>query len=520
MTFTDLSFAIFLIILFSLYWLIGAISRDGSKTCVPIQNILLLSASYVFYCWWDWRFILLILLTSLSTFIAGLAAQTRHAKLIAGANIILNLLILIAFKYLNFFGENLFRLFRLFGWGLDWPTVCILLPIGISFYTFQAISYNVDCVRGKIAPCRNPLDFFCYIAFFPQLVAGPIERAENLLPQIRSRRRFIREEASEGMRMILYGLFKKLCIADMIAPIVDSIYDRGDFSPLGIMKICILFSLQIYCDFSAYSEIARGVARLFGIRLMTNFRFPFFSRNFIEIWRRWHISLMEWFRDYVFIPLGGSRKGRMRTIINILIVFTLSGLWHGAVRNFVVWGLYCGVVSVVSRFIFLQRDPKSPVGISDMPQILITWLLFGFGFFLFRSHYWWQMGIGTLNVRLFAGIILSLSLFFKLCNHIGRQYSAKAAKAMRITVAMAGALAWGFIQIRGACESNPWDMMGWWWVIALVIAAIIEWKNRNADYALQLLPRASSARYGLYLLLFFFILIADRADTPFLYFRF
>ena len=272
------------------------------------------------------------------------------AKSIAACNIVLNLLILGIFKYFNFFGENLSNLFRLFGFGLDWVTVDILLPVGISFYTFQALSYTIDVYRGSIAPTHDPVGFFAYVSFFPQLVAGPIERATHLLPQFHKKRSFDFASAVSGTRQIMWGLFKKVVIADNCAVIVNSVFaNYSDVTGSTLFLGAVFFAFQIYGDFSGYSDIAIGTAKLFGIDLMQNFNYPYFSRNIAEFWRRWHISLTRWFTDYVYIPLGGSRRGTVRLAVNTMVVFLLSGLWHGAALHFVVWGGVHGALLLLEK---------------------------------------------------------------------------------------------------------------------------------------------------------------------------
>lgn len=285
MQFTEIAFAVFLTVVFVLYRLV-------LRRWVRAQNMLLLAASYLFYGWWDWRFLGLIMLTTATTFVSARLANGRCGRLVTASNIALNLGILVVFKYLNFFSYNLQRLFSLVGWNLDWFTVDVLLPVGISFYTFQAIAYSVDVYKRRVKACADPLAFATFIAYFPQLVAGPIERASQLLPQIEAPRRWDAAYATSGLRMILFGVMKKVCIADMLAIYADRLYEGNLLNPVMALAAGVVFTLEIYCDFSAYSEIARGVSRLLGIELMANFRFPYFSRNIIEFWRRWHISLM------------------------------------------------------------------------------------------------------------------------------------------------------------------------------------------------------------------------------------
>lgn len=333
MLFNSFEFLIFLPIVFLLYWFVFH-KRQW-------QNLLVVIASYLFYGWWDWRFLSLIALTSLCSYGSGLLlehyeGQRRRRQMVSTANIIINLGILGVFKYYNFFVDNLNVLFGALGWHLDWVTMQIILPVGISFYTFQALSYTIDVYQKKIQATHDIVEFFAYISFFPQLVAGPIERATNLLPQFQKQRQFDYFKAVDGMRQILWGFLKKLVIADNCAAVVNKYWDL--YSELqGAMLIVygILFTIQIYCDFSGYSDIAIGCARLFGFNLMRNFNFPFFSRSVPEFWRHWHISLTTWFRDYVFFPLGGSRCSQWKTVRNVYIVWGISGLWHGANWTFV-----------------------------------------------------------------------------------------------------------------------------------------------------------------------------------------
>ena len=366
MSFISVAFLIFLPLVFLLYW---ALQRH-----LRCQNIALLTASYVFYAWWDWRFLFLILITSASSFTSGLIMpKTSHKRWVLTACVLLNLGILGVFKYYGFFIDNLQAMLAPLGIALDAPTLHLILPVGISFYTFQSLSYAIDVYRGTLTPTRRIVDFFAYIAFFPQLVAGPIERATNLLPQISSPRTFRYDEAVEGLRRILWGFFKKMVVADNCALAVNTIWaDYAGADAMTLVAGMLLFTFQIYGDFSGYSDIAIGTARLFGIRLMENFRLPYFSATMPEFWRRWHISLMTWFRDYLYIPLGGSREGNVRTIRNILIVFLLSGLWHGANWTFVVWGLYNACLLLLWRVVRLR-------------SILLTFLLAAVGWVVFRS---------------------------------------------------------------------------------------------------------------------------------------
>ena len=341
---------------------------------------------------------MLIALTTVCSYISGLLLlrykNDRHKSLIVCVgNVVLNLSILGVFKYYNFFVENLALLVKSFGYDLGWTTINIILPVGISFYTFQALSYTIDVYRGKMEPTKDPISFFAFISFFPQLVAGPIERATNLLPQFLQRRNFNYEKAIDGCRQILWGLLKKMIIADNCAEIVNLIWDNyTDYSGLTLLIGGILFSFQIYCDFSGYSDIAIGTAKLFGIRLMQNFNLPYLSRSIPEFWRRWHISLTTWFRDYIYFPLGGNRVSQIKTLRNTMIVFGVSGLWHGANWTFICWGLYHALLFI--PYMLLHIDTKHQLTVEAnrlLPsfkgfiQMCITFFLAVIGWILFRS---------------------------------------------------------------------------------------------------------------------------------------
>jgi len=344
MLFNSASFAIFLPIVFLLYWFV--FQRN-----LKVQNLFVIVASYVFYGWWDWRFLLLIAFTSFCSWSCGLLMQrtdnqknasfVSYRKFLSVSNIVVNLGVLGVFKYYNFFVESFISAFASVGLHLQPSTLKIILPIGISFYTFQALSYSIDVYKRKIEPTKDIIAFFAFIGFFPLLVAGPIERATNLLPQFYKKRTFDYKKAVDGMRQILWGLFKKIVIADNCAVYVDAVFGNPhDQTGSTLLLAVVFFTFQIYADFSGYSDIAIGTARLFGINAMRNFAFPYFSRDIAEFWRRWHISLTTWFRDYVYIPLGGSRVSKPKVIRNTLIVFLISGLWHGANWTFIAWGLF------------------------------------------------------------------------------------------------------------------------------------------------------------------------------------
>ena len=391
MSFISIEFLLFLPIVFLLYW------------CVfkPLkwQNLLVLCASYVFYGWWDWRFLGLIALTTVCSYASGLLishyeGHRDRQKAVSAANIILNIGILATFKYFNFFVDSLEDLLGTFGYMVDWPTAKIILPVGISFYTFQALSYSIDVYKRKIGPTRDFIAFAAFISFFPQLVAGPIERATNLLPQFLASRKFDYAHAVDGCRQMLWGFFKKMVIADRCAAIVNPIWaNYADYSAINLVMAMILFSFQVYCDFSGYSDIAIGCSRLFGINLMRNFNYPYFARNIPEFWRRWHISLMSWFRDYVYFPLGGSRCPKWRTVFNIIAVFVISGLWHGADWTFVCYGCYHGLLC--SSYVMRGKKSKFPTEVAEgkclptmkeLGMMLGTFTLVTVGRILFRAQ--------------------------------------------------------------------------------------------------------------------------------------
>ncbi|EMI15533.1 membrane bound O-acyl transferase MBOAT family protein [Rhodopirellula maiorica SM1] len=320
------------------------------------QNSLLVLASYLFYGWWDYRFCGLMVLSSLVDYGLGIyvanAKTQSQRKWALTTSVVCNLGLLGFFKYCNFFSDSLVGALGAMGWTVHPLMSEILLPVGISFYTFQTLSYTIDIFRGKLQPTTNLIDYLAFVSFFPQLVAGPIERATNLIPQFSRARTFSNDQAVEGCRTILWGFAKKLIIADHLAVCVDAIYaNPGDVSGLSLLIGTVFFAWQIYCDFSAYSDIAIGTAKLFGINLMQNFNYPYLSQSVTEFWRRWHISLSTWFRDYVFIPLGGSQGTRNETYRNLMITFVLSGLWHGAAWRFIIWGAINGAALVVEKAI-------------------------------------------------------------------------------------------------------------------------------------------------------------------------
>ena len=338
MLFNSLEFFIFLPTVFFLYWFVF-------EKNLRAQNALVLISSYVFYGWWDWRFLALIASSTIVDYVIGISIYAtnnkKNKKLLLWFSIVFNLGLLGFFKYYNFFIDSWIDLVSILGYLMQstW-TLKVILPVGISFYTFQTMSYSLDIYFKKLKPTNDFISFASFVSFFPQLVAGPIERASNLLPQILINRKFFYNQGVQGLRLIIWGMFKKVAIADSLGLRVDYIFENYTVfnGPVLILGL-LYFSFQIYCDFSGYSDIARGTAKLFGFEIMSNFKFPYFSRNIGEFWRRWHISLSTWFRDYLYIPLGGSRKGRWLSLRNIFTIFIISGFWHGANWTFIIWGL-------------------------------------------------------------------------------------------------------------------------------------------------------------------------------------
>ncbi|TYP75165.1 D-alanyl-lipoteichoic acid acyltransferase DltB (MBOAT superfamily) [Aquimarina intermedia] len=393
MLFNSLDYFIFLPLVFLTYWVLF-------KNKLTSQNLFLLFASYFFYGLWDWRFLFLILGSTLVDFIAGNKIYTTEKvnikKIWLGVSILFNLGLLGFFKYYNFFIDSWVDLMELSGYTVNNTyTLQLILPVGISFYTFQTMSYSLDIYYGRLKPTTNLIDFATFVGFFPQLVAGPIERASNLLSQITNSRIFNYEQCKQGLKLILWGLFKKIVVADSIAPIVDDIFaNYGDYSASTLLMGVTLFSFQVYGDFSGYSDIAIGTAKLFGIELMSNFKFPNFSRNVAEYWQRWHISLSTWFRHYLYIPLGGSRVSKLKSVRNICIIFLVSGFWHGANWTFIVWGgihalFYIPVFLMGRNRIYMDTvvaENSWLPSLKEVAQIVFTFTLITFSRVFFRSE--------------------------------------------------------------------------------------------------------------------------------------
>ena len=476
MLFNSIEFAIFLPFVFLVYWFL----LDNK---IKMQNIFLLIASYVFYGWWDWRFLSLIIISSLIDFSVGkkLSQQTTKKKkrFWLGISLVSNLGLLGFFKYFNFFLANISTAFTLFGMPLELPSLRFILPVGISFYTFQTLSYSIDIYKGKIKPTNDFTAFFAFVSFFPQLVAGPIERARDLLPQFLQERTFDYNKAVDGCRQILWGLFKKIVIADQCGIFVNDIYTNYEiYKGSTILLGTVFFAFQIYGDFSGYSDIAIGVSRLFGFQLSRNFAFPYFSRDIAEFWRRWHISLTTWFRDYVYIPLGGSKVSTAGKVRNTFIVFLVSGFWHGANWTFIAWG-------ALNAFLFLpllltnknrkHLAPNNPetfgAGLLEALKIVKTFLLITITWVFFRAQ-----TIGQAMVCLQK--IVSLEVFTK---------------------------------------SEIWPLRP---IRAIAFLLIVEWLQRKKSHGLEDLKFNVFLRWFLYLAIITMCLAKFNLNAEFIYFQF
>ncbi len=392
MSFNSIEFIIFFAAVFSLYWFLARLPQG-----LKIQNVLIVIASYLFYGWWDWRFLSLLVVSTVIDFWVGvnLASQSdeKIRRLWLSASIIANLGLLGFFKYFNFFIESFNTAFSWLDQPGQFNTLNIILPVGISFYTFQTLSYSIDVYRKRIYPTQDFIAFAAYVSFFPQLVAGPIERASNLLPQFFKSRDFNYSEAVDGLRQILWGLFKKIVVADNCARYVTRIFDLyPNYSGSTLALGAVLFAFQIYGDFSGYSDIAIGSAKLLGFNLMQNFAYPYFSRDIAEFWRRWHISLSTWFRDYLYIPLGGSHGGKLKQIRNVFLVFLISGFWHGANWTFVLWGAFNAVLFLPLMLMGKNRENLDIVAkhrllpsLGEVGSIVWTFIVVCLGWIIFRA---------------------------------------------------------------------------------------------------------------------------------------
>lgn len=479
MVFNSIQFAIFLPLVFAIYWLL--------QKNVKLQNLFVVVASYVFYGWWNWRFLTLIALTSFLSWGSGLLiakggdtppAGHSYKKMWLGLNIAINLMILVAFKYYNFFVDSFCSLFNLASSPF---AISLILPVGISFYTFQALSYSIDVYRGNIKPTKDIVAFFAYVSFFPQLVAGPIERATNLLPQFEKPREFDYAAAVDGCRRILWGLFKKMVIADNCAVYVDSVWkDYASQNASTLVLAAILFAFQIYGDFSGYSDIAIGTAKLFGINLKDNFLTPYFSRNVAEFWKRWHISLNTWFVDYVYIPLGGSRAGKWNTIRNTFVIFLLSGLWHGANWTYVGWGLYHALLFVPLILLGQTKKYKGTATWRDIPQIVFVFVCVCVGWIIFRAP--------------------SFSDAWQYCSHL-------------------------FAINSYLSNPIPWLMTRDFYIplfVSIVALVVVEWNTRSKNYALEIVSgKPAIVRWLVYYVIVIMIFFLQaQEDVQFIYFQF
>ena len=409
MLFNSIIFSIFLPIVFIFYWF-------ATKGNLRLQNILLIVASYFFYACWDWRFLFLLIFSTLLDFFTGIkiheSENPHYKKIWLWLSISINLGFLGVFKYYNFFADSFGQGLALFGFQANLGSLQVILPVGISFYTFHGLSYVLDIYKNRIKPERNFIDYSLFVSFFPLLVAGPIERATHLLPQIIKKREFDYTKAVDGLRQILWGLFKKVVIADNCAQYANTIFNHSDKFPGSMLVLgALFFTFQIYGDFSGYSDIALGTARLFGIELLRNFAFPYFSRDIAEFWRRWHISLSSWFKDYLYIPLGGSRGGMWMKIRNTFIIFIVSGFWHGANWTFIIWG-FLNALFIMPSIIFntnrnnivIVAKGKYLPSLRDLLQISITFFLTVFAWIFFRAK-------NVSHAMSFISTIFSMSIF-------------------------------------------------------------------------------------------------------------
>jgi alginate O-acetyltransferase complex protein AlgI len=469
MLFQSFDFLVFFPLVFALFWALN-------KWNVLTRNIFLLAASYFFYGYWDYRFLALILSSSLVDFTIGIllhkTTKASARKGLLAFSVIFNIGLLGYCKYLNFFIENFVSALSSVGIEQDISTLQIILPVGISFYTFQTLSYTIDVYRKNIEPERNLVTFLTFVSFFPQLVAGPIERASNLLGQFRRKSEFTYSTGTEALRQILYGLIKKVIIADNCAIYANQAFaNHDDLSSPYLILGAVFFAFQIYGDFSGYSDIARGVAKLLGFELMKNFNFPYFSKSIGEFWHRWHISLSTWFRDYVYIPLGGSRGSKWKTIRNIFVIFLVSGFWHGANWTFIIWGAVHAILFIPSIF-FKKPADKSASGFRyiDIVKMLYTFSLVCLTWIFFRAD-------SMQHALSYLSGIFSIETF---------QYNGFYFKFLPV----------------------------------LTVFILWEWFNRNSEYGWKFLPKSKVVRWFVYLFLICLILFFRQDDNAFIYFQF
>lgn len=479
MYFNSIDFAIFLPIVFVLYWFV-------TQKYLRLQNALLVVASYVFYGWWDWRFLSLIVFSSLVDYTIGIQLQKQSGlavrKRLLWTSIIVNLGFLGFFKYYNFFVDNFIEAFSFFGQQISPNTLDIILPVGISFYTFQTLSYTIDVYKKKLEPTKDLISFLAFVSFFPQLVAGPIERATHLLPQFYKKRQFHYSQAVDGCRQILWGFFKKIVIADNCAEYANQIFNASDTHTGSTLLIgALFFTFQIYGDFSGYSDIAIGTSRLFGFDLKQNFAFPYFSRDIAEFWRRWHISLSTWFRDYLYIPLGGSRGGTWMKVRNTFIIFLVSGFWHGANWTFIIWGFLNALY-----FLPLLLAKRNRTHLNVVAQ-----------------DRWLPTLKELLSMGLTFGLTVLAWIFFR-AETVGHAFS----------------------YLKGIFNSNllslptirPTNLL-----VLLFFFMSVEWVGRRQHYAIEviLLKQSRLLRWSFYMLLIVLTFIfSSQSEQEFIYFQF
>lgn len=484
MLFNSLDFALFLPIVFILYWFVF-------QKNLKAQNALIALASYVFYGWWDWRFLSLIIFSSVIDYFIGLqlekTKQERHRKILLLTSVFVNLGFLGFFKYFNFFVDNFVEAFSFFGYQIPNTSLDIILPVGISFYTFQTLSYTIDIYRKELKPTKDFIAFTAFVSFFPQLVAGPIERATNLLPQFFKRREFDYANAVLGMRQILWGLFKKVVIADNCAQLANEIFNNSENygGPVLILG-ALMFTFQIYGDFSGYSDIAIGTARLFGFKLMKNFAFPYFSRDIAEFWRRWHISLSTWFRDYLYIPLGGSRGKIIKKVRNTFIIFVVSGFWHGANWTFIVWGALNAIYFLP---LLLRNKNRAHTGDIAVNRLLPNW-------------------------KELKGMLITFSLtvlawvFFRaenITHAIQYLYDLFAGLGTYMNYYKTYRLLYNFDFLL---------------LSVIFVFILVEWYGRQKEYAIEKLTDFTFLRYSIYLFLAVLIFFYSGQKQEFIYFQF
>ena len=466
MLFNSLEFAIFLPVVFCIYWFITVKN-------LKIQNLFITIASYIFYGWWDWRFLSLIMLSTIQDYYCALkiynSSNEKVRKSWLFLSITVNIGFLVFFKYYGFFIDNFVAVFSVFGHQPNIASLKIILPVGISFYTFQTLSYTIDVYRRKLEPTNDIVAFAGFVSFFPLLVAGPIERATNFLSQFFTQRKFEYAQAVDGLRQILWGLFKKIVVADSCAYYVNNVFaNHTDHAGITLLIGAVFFAFQIYCDFSGYSDIAIGTARILGFKAMRNFNYPYFSRDIAEFWRRWHISLTTWFRDYVYIPLGGSRVSKAKVIRNTFVIFLVSGFWHGANWTFIIWGVIHAVLFMPLILHAKNRKHTDTVAtgkilpsISEFYQMFSTFVFVVIGWVFFRAENMTQA------LKYLAGIF-NVSVF-----SIYSVYDKKTAITILLFVIMMLTLEWIGRHDQYAIEKVAYLGKTYRWIVYIVCTMTI-----------------------------------------------